>query len=182
VSEERKAFRNHRAIAIKVVIGVAVVFFLLGGDSAIGLFYPSWLLDPGEGARQDTFCRDMLRKKDHREARAWLSEGKSRNLGEQTPEDSRAIVEKIYALGALDVQAVEIERYPTGEESSNYLVVKLPADPGKRKGLFRFEARTAWSQGFDSIGDGGQQWMFLGKFKLSLWQTLGYLIRELFGR
>src|ERR1022692_3884471 len=55
VSEERKAFRNHRAIAIKVVIGVAVVFFLLGGDSAIGLFYPSWLLDPGEGARQDTF-------------------------------------------------------------------------------------------------------------------------------
>lgn len=138
--------------------------------------------EPGPEAAhpQDAFCRNLLATKEHREAREWLTEGPDgapRTIGEQSAADSRAIVDALYRDGAVDVQAVDIDRHPALGETTNILIVTLPADPGQRAKLFAYEARIARSEGFDPEGDQGQRLMFLFKFKLSPVQLLGQLVR-----
>lgn len=125
---------------------------------------------PGSGLQADSFCRKLMESKGHAEALSWVSESKMhdiRTIGEQSPEESLKIVKRLYASGAEKVWAVEIEVYPNGGQSTNSLVVELPADPNLRKQLFGLEARVAASEGFDPVSDDGQHYMFLYKFKLA---------------
>src|SRR5262245_16396964 len=96
-------------------------------------FWPGLLSapEPGSGRRQDEHCQRVLNEGKHQEARAWLAQSKAgdlRNIGEQTPAESRAIVERLYSLGALDVQAAVISPR-SGGEWSNILIVQLPDAP-----------------------------------------------------
>lgn len=124
--------------------------------------------EPGSGARQDPFCRKLLDTKTHKEALEWVKESEDRDIrtiGEQSPEESLKIVERLYREGAGRVWAVGLETYPNEGQSTNILVVELPSDPKMRKGLFKLEARVAASEGFDPVSDDGQHYMFLYKFK-----------------
>jgi hypothetical protein len=91
--------------------------------------------EPGSGAKQDPFCRKLLDTKGHREAPAWVKESKDRDIrtiGEQSPEDSSKIVERLYQEGAERVWAVDLEIYPNEGQSTNDLVIELPNDPKLR--------------------------------------------------
>ena len=126
--------------------------------------------EPGSGRHQDAFCRNLLDTKTHREAKEWISESKDHNIrtiGEQSPEQSLEIVQRLYRDGAQKVWVVDIENYPNEGQSTNNLVVELPTDLQLRMKLFKLEARVAANQGFDPVSDDGQHYMFLYKFKLT---------------
>lgn len=125
--------------------------------------------EPGSGAHADPFCRKLLDTKTHKEALAWVKESKDRDIrtiGEQSPETSLKIVERLYREGAEKVWAVDLQTYPNEGQSTNILVIELPTDPAPRRTLFLLEARVAASSGFDPVSDDGQRYMFLYKFKL----------------
>lgn len=126
--------------------------------------------EPGSGRKQDPFCRNLLQTKTHREALEWVSESRDhdiRTIGEQDPAESLKIVKRLYADGARQVSAVDLELYPGEGQSTNVLIVELPNDAESRKKLFNLEARVAASEGFDPVSDDGQHYMFLYKFKLA---------------
>jgi hypothetical protein len=100
---------------------------------------------------------------------AWVKESKDhdiRTIGEQSPEESLNIVERLYQQGAERVWAVDLENYPNEGQSTNNLVIELPTDPKLRQQLFLLEGRVAARGGFDPVSDDGQHYMFLYKFKL----------------
>jgi hypothetical protein len=135
-----------------------------------------WLLfvripppEPNSGAHEDPFCRKLLDTKTHLEALAWVKESRDhdiRTIGEQSPEESLKIVNRLYNEGADRVWAVDLDIYPNEGQSTNVLVVELPTDPKLRRKLFHLEARVAASGGFDPVSDDGQHYMFLFKFKI----------------
>ena len=49
---------------------------------------------------------------------------------------------------------MEIERVAGYGETTNIVCVELPAGMNERKALFKIEAKTASSQGFDRVPDG----------------------------
>jgi len=90
-----------------------------------------------------------------------------RTIGEQSPEESLKIVERLYGDRAKQVRAVDLEIYPNEGQSTNILIIELPSDPKLRKRLFRMGARVAASEGFDPVSDDGQRYMFLYKSKFA---------------
>jgi hypothetical protein len=100
------------------------------------------------------------------EALVWLkggSEKSFRNIGElDTTEESIAFIERLYALGAKTVLAVEIIEWELGENTGN-LLVELPRERFPRSELFAFEKQHAESMGFDGTTDHGQAYLY---FKL----------------
>ena len=151
---------------MKWVLGVSIV-----AAAFLGWFFFVWIPSPqpGSGGDQDPFCRKLLDTKTHREALEWVNESKDRDIrtiGEQSPDESLKIVERLYQEGAERVWAIDPQIYPNEGQSTNNLVVELPRDPKFRRKLFRLEARVAASEGFDLVSDDGQHYMFLYKFKL----------------
>jgi hypothetical protein len=134
----------------------------------------------GDGLRADKLCRTLLTERENREALSWLEQSKPgdvRTIGEQSPEDSLKIVKDLYSAGALKTQVVEIDRVAGYGETTNIVCVELPEAASARKALFKIESKTASSQGFDPVPDEGQTYLFLYKFKLSIWQVLRRLLR-----
>lgn len=131
--------------------------------------------EPGSGKEADSFCSDLLAKKNHKEARQWLNEAiKSdiRTIGEQNSSGSRKIVERLYNMGAVNVEAVDIDKVAGYGETTNVLIVQLPDDPAKRMKLFSYEAKISSANGFDPTSDDGQKYMFLFKFKLQFFTAI----------
>jgi hypothetical protein len=124
--------------------------------------------EPGAGLRESELCENLLNTKGHREALSWLRQAKagdSRNVGEQSESDSVALVEALYRLGAIDVQAVEIDVVKGWGETTNTLVASLPSSPQKRADLFRIGAAAARADGFGPTPDEGQRYLVLYKLK-----------------
>ncbi len=148
--------------------------------AAVLLFLPS-RAEPGSGLPGDRTCKNFVAQENHREALGWLREsrpGDIRTLGEQTPEDSRKIVQQLYDSGAIQVHAVKIDRVAGVGETVNVVCVELPAAGAGRAALFQIEANMAKGAGFDPVSDDGQTYLFLANFKLSVWQ----IVRSLFKR
>lgn len=125
--------------------------------------------EPGTGMGADRLCRKLLQEKTHVEALNWLRQSKRndiRTVGEQSPSRSLKIVKRLYDAGALQVQAVELERVSGVGETTNTLCVELPHDAEKRKTLLKIEAKVAAAGGFDGVFDDGQDYMFLNGFKM----------------
>ena len=100
----------------------------------------------------------------HAEALEWLraSDGDKRQLGEhQSTAQSVALVEQLYALGAIKVIAVAISESTDGHGASRYLLVELPEEDRRREPLFYFEREQAEARGFDAQPDEGQLYLFL---------------------
>jgi hypothetical protein len=100
----------------------------------------------------------------HAEALEWLRSGPSngRTLGEHRgTEQSVALVERLYALGAEKVIAVGLWEGPGGRGASRFLLIELPDEHPKRDPLFGFEREHAEARGFDGTPDEGQLYLFL---------------------
>jgi hypothetical protein len=70
-------------------------------------------------------------------------------------------VERLYALGAEKVVAVDLQERPDGGGASRYLLIELPDEHRKRDPLFEFEREHAEARGFDGTADEGQLYLFL---------------------
>jgi antitoxin component YwqK of YwqJK toxin-antitoxin module len=112
----------------------------------------------------DDLPLSLLAGSDVREALTWLTEARepSRSLGEGTTQgNSLKLVKKLYGLGAVSVNVVEIRGAPNEDQNSGKLVVELPEDAERRKKLLQFSNRRARKLGFDPDPDGGQRYIFM---------------------
>jgi hypothetical protein len=114
---------------------------------------------------QDTFIHKLLDNPNKAEALSWLKDGGEdsfRNLGElDTTEESIALVQHLYDLGAVEVLAVEIDTYPEGQNTGK-LVITLPDTSEARKKIFAWSSEQAESLGFAPDKDVGQKQLFVG--------------------
>jgi hypothetical protein len=112
---------------------------------------------------QDSFCESFLRSANKKEARAWLNEAQGdagRTLGEMDTPTSLSVILELYGIGAEEVTAVEIKPAGCGE-TTDTLIVTLPAEKERREDLFAWEKEHAESNGFDPVKDEGQKYLFL---------------------
>jgi hypothetical protein len=103
----------------------------------------------------DDLLRQMLADPEREEAQSWLTGGDERFIFEFGPEESLAMVQELYALGAKEVLAVQIDKEPD-MESTNTLVVALPSENDERGAVFRWVNDYMRECGFDPTGDEGQ--------------------------
>jgi hypothetical protein len=100
----------------------------------------------------------------HAEALEWLRAGpdNSRTLGEHRRTDqSVALVERLYALGAEKVIAVGLQEAAGGRGAARYLLVELPEEDRGRDALFAFEREHAEARGLEGTPDEGRLYLFL---------------------
>lgn len=112
---------------------------------------------------QDSICENLLRSENKKEALAWIKESQGRvdrTIGEMDVSASLSTILELYELGAKEVTAVEIKAAGDGE-TTDILIVTLPADQEKREALFDWEEEHAESEGFDGVKDEGQKYLFL---------------------
>jgi hypothetical protein len=94
----------------------------------------------------------------------WLANRSNKGirwLGEMTPEMSQSTIEEGYAAGALEIIAADIQTDKNGDETTNYLIVKLPTKAARRKPVFEWFNELAQSSGFDPEEDWGQKELFV---------------------
>lgn len=104
---------------MKWLISAALVVAFLGWFFFVHIPSP----EPGSGAKQDPFCRELLQTKTHREALAWVKESREhdiRTIGEQSPEESSKIVERLYHDGAERAWAVDLESIRTRDNQQTF--------------------------------------------------------------
>lgn len=68
-------------------------------------------------------------------------------MGEQSPEDSLSIVQRLYNFGAVRVQAVKIDREPSFGETTNIVCLELPAASSARQKPFKTKAAAEKTRG-----------------------------------
>jgi len=134
---------------------------------------PTWLQEAKKSARikaekpprvTDDLPRSLLKGEGVREALSWLQESRKpeRWLGEATnQEDSIDFVKMLYRLGAVRVNAVEIQGDSDGEQNTGRLVIELPRDKKSRTKILKLCGKLAQEQGFDPTPDARQQYLFL---------------------
>jgi hypothetical protein len=113
----------------------------------------------------------MISKPDAAEALSWLKEATAPDERTITGGDgkgwrgagAKAVVQKLYALGADRVFAVEIEgrTEKARHQTTSTLIIELPTDSTKRAQLFKWEAKFAREQGWDPTDDWGQVYMLI---------------------
>ena len=107
---------------------------------------------------------ELRAKPNQCEAREWLATTpaeRGRWFGETTPEASKEIVKKGYAAGAEEITAVDIESDQEGNQSTSYLIIRLPGELPKRKRVFKWSNELAIESGFDQDEDWGQSELFV---------------------
>ena len=120
------------------------------------------------GQRDDTAFIEELLSGASAEALGWLRGAPGdadRSLGDMAHDESVQLVERLYAMGAMKVHAVQMEQTPgTDDESTNHLLIELPVAPDQaeaRASLFEFENQFAESEGFEGEADRGQKFLYL---------------------
>src|SRR5437870_3819650 len=95
------------------------------------------------------------------EVRAWLGGHRDDyfiNLGElESNEASLQLVNRFYEAGAIEIVAVEIDKYEGEGENTGKLVVVLPEGGEQRSKVFDLCSDIAQEQGFDPLEDFGQR-------------------------
>jgi hypothetical protein len=123
----------------------------------------------GAGSKSiDSFCEELLRKKPHKDAIAWVKEGKKgdiRTIGEQSAEDSRKIVQLLVRAGAEKIHALDIEVGAGLGETTDTLIVELPEARDARSKLFAFATAVSTAHGLGPVSDDGEKFILLHDFK-----------------
>jgi hypothetical protein len=97
------------------------------------------------------------------EAQSWLenaNEEDGRNIFEFDPDASLAMVREVYALGAVKVLAVDIDREPD-MQNTNCLILELSTDPPSRASVIGWANDRATECGFEPGRDSGQSHIFV---------------------
>lgn len=117
----------------------------------------------GDVVADDDFFAEFFNVPTTKEALTWLQGGtktKQRTLGEDERQaDSIQTVEELYAAGAVQVLAVEIQTYDKGASSSK-LVIELPERAAYRKMVIDLVNQIGAPE-FDPEVDEGQRYVFV---------------------
>ena len=117
------------------------------------------------GADHDRFIARLLSDSRKAEALQWLKAARNghRTIGGcKTTANSTKFVENLYALGAVEIIAAQIQpRQNGGGEHTGKIVVKLPKEADRRKALFNWCAEQGDSLGFSPDLDQGESHLFL---------------------
>ena len=115
----------------------------------------------------DAYLRGLLAADpNRREALTWLrrQDDKERAIGDSSEDmdgaTSLRFVEDLYARGAVEVIAIDVDTEDVVETTST-LIVQMPDGAAARKRLLQVEARIARRGGFDPVGDVGQHYFML---------------------
>ena len=113
----------------------------------------------------EKFIEKLLGKPNKAEALSWLSEASHesfRSVGElESNEVSLNLIQEIYKAGAVEVIAVEIDKYPDGGENTGKLVIEMPQQAEARKRVLEWCNKVGEDQGFDPSEDYGQRFEFV---------------------
>ena len=99
----------------------------------------------------------------------WRRTGRAINLGELDGKTSAAIINDLFAAGAMRIVAIKVATDPTRGLDANWVVAEIPADVSARRRLFSVFDRLAEKDGWDRTPDIGQHYQLLGKFKWLPW-------------
>src|SRR5438105_13365671 len=106
---------------------------------------------------QDAYILSLLSgDPNHLEALGWLrhQDGRERTIGDSSEDmdgpTSLRFVEDLYARGAVEVTAIDVDDEDVLETTST-LIVQMPEDAQARKRLLEVEARIARRGGFDPV-------------------------------
>lgn len=119
----------------------------------------------GKDTDHTRFIAKLLRSRRKAEAGRWLS-GSSftqrRALGEfRGVKPSVVLVEKLYALGAEKVIAVDIKTNPNGSQRTEKLILRLPSDARARGAIFKWCNRRGGKVGYSPERDNGEEHLYL---------------------
>ena len=116
-------------------------------------------------ADNEKFIDARLADPNKAEVRAWLgghSDEYFINLGElESNEASLQLVNRLYEAGAIEILAVEINKYEGEGENTGKLVVVLPEGGEQRSKVLDLCSDIAQEQGFDPLEDFGQRRVFI---------------------
>ncbi len=102
------------------------------------------------------FIREKLRSPQRAEAMSWLQADHNRTVWEHGNDESLAIAQQLYGLGAAEVTAVNFDGDVCCE-----LLIRLPDDQHPRDSIFAWVAEQAASRGFDPDEDVGQECLYV---------------------
>jgi len=105
----------------------------------------------------DEWCRRLISEPESREVLAWLKSGDN-TLGEiSSAKRSLALAQDIYDHGAVKVFALDIDEYPS-YQNTGILVIELPQNPAARAKVSAWAAKHTRSQ--DDLEE-GQKYLFV---------------------
>jgi|KBSSwiStaDraftv2_1062776.scaffolds.fasta_scaffold378249_1 hypothetical protein len=117
-----------------------------------------------QGIKEDFNVDAMLSAPGTMEVLEWLRSGQpgTRTLGElPSHEASIEVAKEIYALGAIKVWAVEINKDDPELEGTGKLIVSLPKAPAVRAHVLKWCAEWAERKGYEPESDVGQDHVFV---------------------
>ena len=115
---------------------------------------------PDEALKSDAFCSKVMDKGKREDAVQWI-QSRSHTLGERNWSSSKSLVDRLSALGCVQIYACEIDVYPGSSENTGHLVVDLPTTATTRAKIFKMIARLAGEQGYDGPFDDGQRYAYV---------------------
>jgi hypothetical protein len=122
----------------------------------------------GHDARDDAFYQRILAKPNNQDVAEWRKSGQPVLLGEQTRETSAAILDELFAAGAVRIVATDVEKDPGFGLATNWIVIELPRDAASRPRMFALLQRLSDKNGWDEqVRDDGGRYTLMGKFKLT---------------
>lgn len=116
--------------------------------------------NPDEARDSDSFCRQMLQQGRTEDAAQWIKT-KGHTLGERDRPGSKRLIERLSAVGCIEIWACEIDTYDDGAENTGHLVVKLPKAKTMRAKVLKMIDRLARQTGYGGPVDDGQQYAYI---------------------
>ena len=116
--------------------------------------------DRDEARKLEGFCSMLMEKGRRENAVTWI-QTKNHTLGERNSSGSRRLVERLSALGCVQIYACEIDVYEDGVENTGHLVVELPAETAARGQILKAIDRLASETGYSGPLDDGQRYAYV---------------------
>ncbi len=117
---------------------------------------------PGPAAAQnsDAFCSRVMENGRRENLVPWI-QTKNHTLGERNWSSSKRLVERLSALGCVNIYACEIDVYEDGFENTGHLVVELPTETAARTKILKAIGRLASETGYSGAFDEGQRYAYV---------------------
>ncbi len=138
---------------VVIVVALGLSFFLFSvGDL------------PTTAGFDDRFCENLLKAPETVVAEDWLKDpyGGTKRLGSLQTDEGLALLHSIMTFGPRQILAVKVhtEKVPTPYQYAEGLLLELPTDPARRRGLFEIYAKFVRREGFSPQADRDQKFLY----------------------
>lgn len=116
--------------------------------------------DPDDARRLDAFCSMIMAKGIREDAVQWI-QSKSHSLGERNWGSSKRLVNRLSALGCVNIYACDVDVYEEDFENTGHLVIELPSDTAARSKILKTLDRLASESGYSGPADDGQRYTYV---------------------